>query len=89
MQCSRAGGIGDGMFRSDDDGEIFFKRIEVRTRRRDPIGLEGFQDVFDFSAPHIWWRKVDTGERHDVKRAKVQIGAELLCKGAKVDSNNT
>jgi hypothetical protein len=51
--------------------------------------LEGFQDVFDFSGTNVGRGKVDTGERHDVKRAKVQIGAELLCKGAKVDSNNT
>jgi hypothetical protein len=50
----------DGMFRPDDDGEIFFKRIEIRARRRDPIGLEGFQDVFDFCTPHIWWRKVNS-----------------------------
>jgi hypothetical protein len=77
------------MFRADDDGEIFFKSIEIRTRRRDPIGLEGFQDVFDFSGTNVGRGKVDTRERHDVKRAKVQIGAELLCKGAKVDSNNT
>jgi hypothetical protein len=43
----------DGMFRPDDDGEIFFKRIEIRARRRDPIGLEGFQDVFDFSGTNV------------------------------------
>jgi hypothetical protein len=60
MQCSRAGGNGDGMFRAYNDGEIFFKGVEIRARRRDPIGLEGFQDVFDFSAPHIWWRKVNS-----------------------------
>jgi hypothetical protein len=30
------------MFRADEDGEIFFERVEIRTRRRDPIGLEGF-----------------------------------------------
>ena len=89
MERGRAGGNGDGMFRADDDGKIFFKRIEIRARRRDPIGLEGFQDVLDFGGTNVGRGKVDTGERHDVKRAKVQIGAELLCKGAKVDSNNT
>jgi hypothetical protein len=48
------------MFRAYDDGEIFFKRVEIRTRRRDPIGLEGFQDVFNFGTPHIWRRKVNS-----------------------------
>ena len=89
MQRGGTGRDRDGMFRADDDGEIFFKRIEIRTRRSDPIGLEGFEDVFDFGGADVGRGKVDTGERHDVKRAKVQIGAELLCKGAKVDSNNT
>jgi hypothetical protein len=51
--------------------------------------LEGFEDVFNFGAPHIGRREVDTGERHNVKRAKVQIGAELLCKGANVDADTT
>jgi len=45
--------------------------------------------VFDFGAADVGRREVDSGERHKFKCAKVQIGAELLCKGAKVDSNNT
>jgi hypothetical protein len=48
------------MFRPDDDGEIFFKRIEIRARRRDPIGLEGFQDVFDFSGADVGRGKVNS-----------------------------
>jgi hypothetical protein len=51
--------------------------------------LESFQDVFDFGGADVGGREVNTGERHQFKCAKVQIGAELLCKGAKVDSNNT
>jgi hypothetical protein len=51
--------------------------------------LEGFQDVFDFGGPDVGGREVDAWERHEFKCAKVQIGAELLCKSAKVDSNNT
>jgi hypothetical protein len=35
--------------------------------------LEGFQDVFDFSGADVGRGKVDTGERHDVKRAKVRV----------------
>jgi hypothetical protein len=54
MQGSGTGRDRDGMFRTDEDGEIFFEGVEIRTRRRDPIGLEGFQDVFDFGTPHIW-----------------------------------
>jgi hypothetical protein len=54
MQRSGTRGNRDGMFRTDEDGEIFFEGVEIRTRRRDPIGLEGFQDVFDFGTPHIW-----------------------------------
>jgi hypothetical protein len=42
MQRSGARGDGDGMFRTNNDGEIFFEGVEIRTRRRDPIGLEGF-----------------------------------------------
>jgi hypothetical protein len=42
MERRRTGGNGDGMFRTDEDGEIFFEGVEIRTRRRDPIGLEGF-----------------------------------------------
>jgi hypothetical protein len=77
------------MLRADDDGEIFFERVEIRTRRRDPIGLESFQDMFDFSRPDVGRGEVNAGERHVIKGAKVQIGAELLCKGAKVNSDNT
>ena len=66
-----------------------FKGVEIRSRRRDPVGFESFEDEFDFSAADIGRGEVKTWERHNVKRAKVQIGAELLCKGAKVDSQNT
>jgi len=52
------------MFRAHDDGEIFFESVEIRTRRRDPIGFEGFQDVFDFGGAYIRWGKVKTGESH-------------------------
>ncbi len=58
MQRSRTGRDRDGMFRADEDREIFFEGIEIRTHRRDPIGLEGFEDVFDFGTPYVWWRKV-------------------------------
>jgi hypothetical protein len=64
MERRRAGGDGDGMFRTDDDGEIFFEGVEIRTRRRDPIGLEGFEDVFDFRGPDVRRGEVDTGKRH-------------------------
>ena len=53
MQRSRSRRDSDRMFRTDDDGEIFFKRVEIRTRRRDPIGLEGFKDEFNFRGAHI------------------------------------
>ena len=43
------------MFRADELRKILFKRIESRARRRDPIGLEGFQDVFDFGGTYIRW----------------------------------
>jgi hypothetical protein len=64
MERRRARRDRDGVFRPDDAGKIFFKRIEIRARRRDPIGLEGFQDVFDFSGADVGRGKVDTGERH-------------------------
>jgi hypothetical protein len=51
--------------------------------------LESFQDVFDFGGADVRRGEVNTGERHDVKRAKVQIGAGLLCKGANVDADTT
>jgi hypothetical protein len=60
MERRRTGGNGDGMFRTDNDGEIFLEGVEIRTRRRDPIGLESFEDVFDFRAPYIWRRKVNS-----------------------------
>jgi hypothetical protein len=52
------------MFRTDEDREIFFERIEIRTRRRDPIGLEGFEDKFDFGGADVGRGKVDTGKGH-------------------------
>jgi hypothetical protein len=64
MQGRGAGGDGDGMFRADEHGEVLFERIEIRTRRRDPIGLEGFQDEFDFSAADVGRGEVKTRERH-------------------------
>ncbi len=64
MQRGRAGRDRDGMFRPDEDRKIFFERIEIRTRRRDPIGLEGFQDVFDFGGTDVGRGKVDTGKGH-------------------------
>lgn len=53
MQGGGAGRDGDGVLRADEPGEIFFKGVEIRSRRRDPIGLESFQDEFDFSAADI------------------------------------
>jgi hypothetical protein len=53
MQGGGAGGNGDGMFRADELGELLFESVEIRTSRRDPIGLEGFQDEFDFCATHV------------------------------------
>ena len=44
------------MFGSHNLGEILFECIEIRTGGRDPIGLEGFQDEFNFRTPHIWRR---------------------------------
>jgi hypothetical protein len=35
--------------------------------------LEGFEDVFDFSGADVGRREVKTGERHDVKRAKMRV----------------
>ena len=64
MERRRARGNGDGMFRTDEDGEIFFESVEIRTRRRDPIGLEGFQDVFDFGGADVRRGEVDAGKRH-------------------------
>ena len=55
MQRRRARRDRDGMFRTDEDGEIFFEGVEIGARRRDPIGLEGFEDVFDFGATYIRW----------------------------------
>ena len=78
------------MFRADELCEILFKRIEIRARRSNPIGLESFKDEFDFRPADVGRREVTTRERHGgLKSAKVQIGAELLCKGAKVDSDIT
>lgn len=60
MQGGGAGRDGDGMFRADEDGEIFFEGVEIRTRRRDPIGLEGFEDVFDFGGADVGRREVNS-----------------------------
>ncbi len=64
MQGGGAGRNGDGMFRADDTREIFFERVEIRTRRRAPIGLEGFQDMFDFGGTDVRRGKVDTRWGH-------------------------
>ena len=64
MQGSGAGRDRDGMFRADEDGEIFFESVEIRTRRRDPIGLEGFQDVFDFGRADVGRREVNSVRIH-------------------------
>jgi hypothetical protein len=42
MQGGGTGRDGDGMLRADKHREIFLERVEIRTRRRDPIGLESF-----------------------------------------------
>ena len=67
MQRGGARRDGDGMLRADELREILFERIEVRTSRRDPIGLEGFQDVFDFGGTDIRWRQVNSAGLHKSK----------------------
>ena len=39
--------------------------------------------MFDFSGADVGRVEVDAGKRHEFKCAKVQIGAELLCKGTR------
>jgi hypothetical protein len=53
MEGCRARRDGDGMFRADELGKILFEGIEIGPGWRDPIGLESFQDVFDFSGADI------------------------------------
>jgi hypothetical protein len=48
------------MFRAYEYGEIFFERIEIRSRRRDPIGLESFQDEFNFCGTDVGRREVNS-----------------------------
>ena len=64
MQGGGAGRDSDGILGADELGEIFFKGVEIWSRRRDPIGLESFQDEFDFSAADIRRREVKARERH-------------------------
>jgi hypothetical protein len=51
-----------------------FKGIEIGPGRCDPIGLEGFQDEFNFSASDIRRREVKARERHEIKGEKVSGG---------------
>ena len=53
-------GNGDGMIRADECGEILFKRVEIWSRRCNPIGLEGFKDEFDFSTADVGRREVES-----------------------------
>ena len=48
----------DRMLRADEHGEIFFERIEIGPGRGNPIGLESFQDEFDFCGTDVGWREV-------------------------------
>ena len=64
VQGRGAGRDGDGVLRADELGEIFLERVEIRSGRRDPIGLESFQDEFDFGAADVRRGEVDAGERH-------------------------
>jgi hypothetical protein len=52
------------MLRADELGEILLEGVEVRARRRDPIGLESFQDEFDFSTADVGRGEVKARERH-------------------------
>jgi hypothetical protein len=41
------------MFRADECSEILLEGVEIRSRRSDPIGLEIFQDEFDFGTADV------------------------------------
>ena len=60
MERSGTGRYGDGMFRADEQGEILFEGIEIGASRSNPIGLEGFQDEFNFSAADIGRGEVES-----------------------------
>ena len=46
-------GDGDGMIRADECSEILLEGVEIRSRRGNPIGLESFEDEFDFSTADV------------------------------------
>ena len=62
------------MFRADECSEILLEGIEIRSSRRDPIGLESFQDEFDFSAADVGRGEVKTGARPEIKGENVSGG---------------
>ena len=64
MQGRGTGRDGDSMLRADECGEILFKGVEIRASWCDPIGLESFQDEFDFGGTDIWRGEVKARERH-------------------------
>ena len=74
MQRRGTGRDRNGMFRAYEDGEIFFKRVEIRARRRDPIGLEGFEDVFDFGGADVGRGEVDSVFVHKGKCREARCG---------------
>ena len=51
-----------------------FEGIEIGPGRCDPIGLESFQDEFNFSAADVRRGEVKTRERHEIKSEKVSGG---------------
>ncbi len=52
------------MLRADERREIDFERVEIRSGRRDPIGFEGFEDVFNFGGAEIGRREVKSAWVH-------------------------
>jgi hypothetical protein len=65
MQGGGARRHGDGVLRADEDREIFLEGVEIR---HPPvairIGLEGFEDEFDFGGADVRRGEEDTGRRH-------------------------
>ena len=55
------------MFRADEHGEILFKRVEIGTRRSNPIGLEGFEDEFNFCGTEVGGGEVESVLIHLLK----------------------
>jgi hypothetical protein len=58
------------MFRADEYGEILLEGIEIRACWCDPIGLESFQDEFDFGTADVGRGEVKTRERHESGKIK-------------------